>query len=260
MACIDEGRVLVGGAVADKPARLVDPAEPVVLSGPPRRWVSRGGDKLDAALTAWDIDVTGVRALDVGASTGGFTDCLLQRGAASVVAVDVGRAQLADRLRRDPRVEVHERTNIRHATLADLGGSPFALIVGDLSFISLRTVAPAILALAAPEATLVLLVKPQFEVGRQEASKGKGVIRDPHAWRRVLLEVGSAMESQGSTMMGVMSSPIQGADGNAEFLARLSAHRPPPAVELAARVPIDAAVAEAVRATGQRLRTGEGGR
>jgi 23S rRNA (cytidine1920-2'-O)/16S rRNA (cytidine1409-2'-O)-methyltransferase len=237
--------VLVGGAVADKPARLVDPAEAVVISGPARRFVGRGGDKLDAALSAWAIDVTGVLALDAGASTGGFTDCLLQRGAARVVAVDVGRGQLVDRLLHDPRVESHERTNIRHTTLEDLGGRPFPVIVADLSFISLRTVAPALLGLAAGDATMILLVKPQFEAGRQEAAKGKGVIRSPDTWRAVLVEVGSAIEAEGSTMMGVMVSPIHGADGNVEFLARFRAHRLPPASPLADRIDIDAVVAEA---------------
>jgi 23S rRNA (cytidine1920-2'-O)/16S rRNA (cytidine1409-2'-O)-methyltransferase len=243
--CIEGGRVLVSGAVADKPARLVGPGEALVVSGPPRRFVGRGGEKLDAALEAWAIDVSGLRALDAGASTGGFTDCLLHRGAAGVVAVDVGHGQLVERLRHDGRVEVHERTNIRHTTLEDLGGRPFPLIVADLSFISLRTVTPALLALAAPDATLVVLVKPQFEAGRREASRGKGVIRDPETWRTVLAEVGSAMESQGSTMMELMVSPIHGADGNVEFLARLCAHRSAPDVPLAERVPLDRVVAEA---------------
>jgi 23S rRNA (cytidine1920-2'-O)/16S rRNA (cytidine1409-2'-O)-methyltransferase len=249
--CIEAGRVLVSGSVADKPARLVSPADALVISGPARRFVGRGGEKLDAALGEWGIDVTGLRVLDAGASTGGFTDCLLQRGAATVVAVDVGHGQLAQRLRADRRVEVHERTNIRHATLEDLGGRHFALIVADLSFISLRTVTPALLALAEPDATLIVLVKPQFEAGRREASRGKGVIRDPDTWRSVLVEVGSAMESQGSTMMEVMVSPIHGADGNVEFLARLCAHRGAPAVALAERVAIDRVVTEAAESAGR---------
>jgi 23S rRNA (cytidine1920-2'-O)/16S rRNA (cytidine1409-2'-O)-methyltransferase len=237
--------VLVSGSVADKPARLVDAGEAVVISGPTRRFVGRGGEKLEAALEAWSIEVMGLRVLDAGASTGGFTDCLLQRGATSVVAVDVGHGQLVDRLRRDQRVEVHERTNIRHATLEDLGGRLFPLIVADLSFISLRTVTPSLLALAAPAATLVVLIKPQFEAGRREATRGKGVIRDPQTWRAVLVEVGSAMESQGSTMMGLMVSPIHGADGNVEFLARLRAHHLPPEGPLEERVAIDRVVAAA---------------
>ena len=135
---IDAGLVLVSGSVAARAARLVEPAEPIVISGPPPRFVGRGGEKLDAALDRFAVDVRGAVALDAGASTGGFTDCLLQRGAAAVVAVDVGRGQLHERLRRDPRVRSLEQTNVRTATLADLGGEPFRLVVADLSFISLR--------------------------------------------------------------------------------------------------------------------------
>jgi 23S rRNA (cytidine1920-2'-O)/16S rRNA (cytidine1409-2'-O)-methyltransferase len=237
--------VLVSGAPADKPARLVGAGEAIVISGAPRRFVGRGGEKLDAALEAWAIDVSDIRALDAGASTGGFTDCLLRRGAASVVAVDVGRGQLDDRLRRDRRVESHERTNIRHVTLDQLGGRPFPLIVADLSFISLRTVTPALLGLAAPDATLVLLVKPQFEAGRAEASRGKGVIRDPGIWHTVLVDVGSAIESQGASMMDLMVSPLHGADGNVEFLALVRAVPLGDARPLVERVPIDRVVAEA---------------
>lgn len=213
------GQVLVGGALADKPARLVAPDEPVELVGPPARFVGRGGEKLDAALDAFDIDVAGRRALDAGASTGGFTDCLLQRGARSVVAVDVGYGQLHERLRADPRVEVHERTDIR-ALATD---ERFALVVADLSFISLRTVAPTLVGLAAPGADIVVLVKPQFEAGRAEASKGKGVIRDPAVRERAVEGVHSAMEEAGAAMMEAMVSPLTGADGNVEFLAHFRA-------------------------------------
>jgi 23S rRNA (cytidine1920-2'-O)/16S rRNA (cytidine1409-2'-O)-methyltransferase len=242
---VEAGRVLVAGSLAERPSRLVDPAEPVVVEGPPPRFVGRGGEKLDAALDRFGIAVDGVRVLDAGASTGGFTDCLLQRGAAQVVAVDVGRGQLDDRLRRDRRVDSHERTNIRHVRLDDLGGRPFPVVVADLSFISLRTVAPALLDLSADDADLVLLVKPQFEAGRQDAARGRGVIRDPAVWRRVVLEVGSAMESHGATMMGLMVSPLKGADGNVEFLAWLRA-RPCGAPPLEERLDLDALIAEAV--------------
>lgn len=201
--------------------RMVDPGEAVTVSGPPPRFVGRGGEKLDAALDRFGVDPAGMVCLDAGASTGGFTDCLLQRGAARVVAVDVGRHQLHQRLRTDPRVVSIERTNVRSLAPTDLDDAPFSLLVADLSFISLRTVAPALAALLAPRADVVLLVKPQFEAGRQEVSAGKGVIRDPDVWRRVLLEVASAWQSQGATMMGVMVSPIRGADGNVEFLAHL---------------------------------------
>jgi 23S rRNA (cytidine1920-2'-O)/16S rRNA (cytidine1409-2'-O)-methyltransferase len=221
---IAAGQVLVGGAIADKPARQVTPAEPVELRGPKPRFVSRGGDKLDAALASFDVPVAHRHALDAGASTGGFTDCLLQREAASVTAVDVGHGQLHERLRADPRVTVVERTHIRD--FAPGAAQNFELVVVDLSFISLRTVAPDLLRLAAPGADIVTLIKPQYEAGRAEAAKGKGVVRDPEVWRRVLNDVVSALEGAGAAMMGVMVSPLKGADGNVEFLAhfRVPAH------------------------------------
>jgi len=212
---IEAGRVLVGGAPADKAARLVAPGEPLVLAGPGPAYVSRGGLKLEAALDAFDIRPTGLRCLDAGASTGGFTDCLLQKGAAHVVAVDVGHGLLHERLRRDTRVTLVERTNVRALDL----GERFLLVSADLSFISLRTVAPALVAHAAAE--LVVLVKPQFEAGRAEASKGRGVITDPAVHERVLEEVTVAFDRLGATKMGVMRSPVTGADGNVEFLLHL---------------------------------------
>jgi 23S rRNA (cytidine1920-2'-O)/16S rRNA (cytidine1409-2'-O)-methyltransferase len=209
--------VLVRGALADKPARLVGADEPVELLGPAPRFVGRGGEKLDAALDRFHVVVEGTRALDAGASTGGFTDCLLQRGARTVVAVDVGYGQLHERLRADPRVEVHERTDIR-AFVADV---PFDLVVADLSFISLRTVAPALVRLAAPGADLVVLVKPQFEAGRVAVAKGRGVIRDPVLREEAVAGVRAAMEGAGAAMIDVMESPLRGAEGNVEFLAHL---------------------------------------
>jgi 23S rRNA (cytidine1920-2'-O)/16S rRNA (cytidine1409-2'-O)-methyltransferase len=216
-ADIAAGRVLVGGAPAGKAARLVAAADAVEVIGPPPRFVSRGGEKLDAALDQFAIAVRGRRALDAGASTGGFTDCLLQRGAASVVAVDVGYGQLHERLRADHRVEVRERTNVRSLHPDDITG-PVPLVVADLSFISLRTVADALLGCTAPAGDLVLLVKPQFEAGRQETSRGRGVIRDPEVHQRVLAEVVNALFERGAVIMGTMPSPITGADGNVEFL------------------------------------------
>jgi 23S rRNA (cytidine1920-2'-O)/16S rRNA (cytidine1409-2'-O)-methyltransferase len=209
----------------------------VLVAGDPPRFVSRGGEKLDAALDRFAVDPVGVRALDAGASTGGFTDCLLQRGAARVVALDVGHGQLHERLRADPRVEVHERRNVRDLAPRDLG-EPFPLVVADLSFISLRAVLPHLLDQAAPGADLVLLVKPQFEAGRDEASRGRGVIRDPEVWRRVLEEVVVALGGYGAAIMGAMPSPITGADGNVEFLvhARAAPADPPAPVDLAAVV------------------------
>lgn len=218
---IEEGQVLVAGALADKAARLVRGDEPVELVGSPPRFVSRGGEKLDAALQHFHIDVSDRRALDAGASTGGFTDCLLQRGAAAVTAVDVGYGQLHERIRHHPRVTVLERTNVRDLKV----DAPFDLVVADLSFISLANVAPALVDHnARAGADVVVLVKPQFEAGREEASKGRGVIRDPVVWRRVLEDVRSALEHHGAAMIGAMVSPLLGARGNVEFLAHLRAH------------------------------------
>ncbi|MCU1453576.1 MAG: hemolysin [Acidimicrobiales bacterium] len=218
--------------------------EPIRLVGPRPRFVGRGGTKLASALERFPLDVLHKRALDAGSSTGGFTDCLLQHGAAHVIAVDVGRNQLHERLRRDTRVEVRERTNIRDLTADAIGGA-VPVVVADLSFISLRTVADALLGLAAPGADLVLLVKPQFEAGRAEASKGKGVIDDPEVWARVLIEVASALAGRGAAIMGAMASPLRGADGNAEFLLHARAPgadvEPPPLEPLVA-----AAVTEAM--------------
>ena len=216
------GRVTVGGAPAFKVARLVAADEPVSLLGPGRRFVSRGGEKLDAALATFAVDVAGCRVLDAGASTGGFTDCVLQRGAASVVAVDVGHGQLHERLRSDTRVDNRERTNVRLLDAASLGGA-VDVVVADLSFISLRSVLPALLACARPGADLVLLVKPQFEAGRVEASRGKGVIRDPAIHERVKDEVGAALDAAGATIMGWMDSPLLGADGNKELFVHARA-------------------------------------
>jgi 23S rRNA (cytidine1920-2'-O)/16S rRNA (cytidine1409-2'-O)-methyltransferase len=212
---IESGLVLVAGAPADKPARLVSPGDPVVVLGDKPRFVGRGGEKLEAALSGFGLDVTGATVLDAGSSTGGFTDCLLQAGAARVVAVDVGRAQLHERLRADPRVEVHERTDVRSYVAAQ----PFAMVVADLSFISLRTVAGALVALSADGADLVVLVKPQFEAGRAEVSQGRGIIRDPEIWTRSLRGAITAMEEAGAANMGVMVSPLRGSEGNVEFLA-----------------------------------------
>ena len=214
---IDEGRVLVSNTLADKPARLVDAGEPVRVLGPPARFVGRGGDKLAAALERFDVPTQGIRALDAGASTGGFTDALLQAGASSVVAVDVGRAQLHERLRADPRVDSREQTDIRSVRPADVGG-PFDVVVADLSFISLRAVLDVLLELTAADGHLVLLVKPQFEAGRAEVSRGRGVIRDPEVWRRVLDEAEVAIRTAGAAIMEAMVSPLRGAEGNAEFL------------------------------------------
>ncbi len=213
---IEAGRVFVGGAPAAKAARMVAPGEAVTLRGPGPAFVSRGGLKLQGALDGFGLSPAGLRCLDAGASTGGFTDCLLQRGAAEVVAVDVGHGLLHERVRADPRVTVIERTNVRALAL----GERFPLVTADLSFISLRTVAEPLVTHAA--ADLVLLVKPQFEAGRAEASKGRGVITDPAVHQRVLDEVVVKFASLGAVKMGVMRSPLTGADGNVELLLHLS--------------------------------------
>jgi 23S rRNA (cytidine1920-2'-O)/16S rRNA (cytidine1409-2'-O)-methyltransferase len=216
-ALIAANRVLVNGSVADKPSRQVAPGDAVVIEGPPPRFVGRGATKLDHALDVFGVEVRGRRALDAGASTGGFTDCLLQRGAAHVVALDVGHGQLHERLRADPRVTNLERTNIRHVDADQIGG-PVDLVVGDLSFISLQLVIPRLTALCQPGSPMVLLVKPQFEAGRQEVDRGRGIITDPTIHERVRNEVDAALVAAGCSVLGWTDSPITGADGNREFL------------------------------------------
>jgi 23S rRNA (cytidine1920-2'-O)/16S rRNA (cytidine1409-2'-O)-methyltransferase len=244
--------VTVGGALADKPARLVGRGEPVEVLGPGPRYVSRGGEKLEAALDAFAVPVDGARALDAGASTGGFTDCLLQRGAASVVAVDVGHGQLHERLRRDPRVISRERCDIRSVTLDLLGGEPVSVAVADLAFMSATRAVPVLVGtVLAPGGHLVVLVKPQFEAGRAEVSRGRGVVTDPEVHRRALAAVASSLVEHGAVIMGAMPSPITGASGNVEFLVharRVLADGPTPgagAAPTSLAALVDAAVAAA---------------
>lgn len=220
---IDEHRILVNGAVADKPARQVTPGDQLLVEGPPAQYVGRGAYKLERALDAFGVDVTGVRALDAGASTGGFTDVLLQRGAAHVVAVDVGHGQLHERLRGDDRVTNLERTNVRHLDVDTVGG-PVDIVVGDLSFISLRLVIAPLMSVCQPGAPMVLLVKPQFEAGKAEVSRGRGVITDPEVWDRVRGEVADAVADAGGEVLGWTDSPITGADGNREFLVHVRSY------------------------------------
>lgn len=199
----------------DKPARLVGTDEPVELAAPARRFVSRGGEKLDAALERFGVDVVGRRCLDAGASTGGFTDCLLHRGAERVVAIDVGYGQLAWSLRTDERVTALERTNVRELTPGHLPYAP-DLVVADLSFISLRLAIPALAAVASPGAEFVLLVKPQFEAGREGVGRG-GVVRDPEVWRDAVEGVADSCLANGLGPRAVMASPLPGPAGNVEF-------------------------------------------
>jgi 23S rRNA (cytidine1920-2'-O)/16S rRNA (cytidine1409-2'-O)-methyltransferase len=206
------GRAHVGTTRLVKPATLLDVAANIEVTEP-ERYVSRGGPKLEAAIRAFALDVRGLRCLDVGASTGGFTDCLLQHGAASVLAVDVGKAQLHQRLRDDPRVTLLEATNARD--LPEL--PPVDLFVADVSFISLRKVLPAV-AGRVPEGTPgVVLLKPQFEAGPAEVPRG-GVIRDPVVRERVLAGFTAWLEEEGWALPGSMESPVQGREGNTEYL------------------------------------------
>ena len=190
--------------------------------------MSRGGAKLAGALDAFGVDPSGRRCLDAGASTGGFTDCLLQRGAASVIAVDVGRGQIAWTLRSDPRVEVRERVNVRQMREGDIDPPP-DLVVADLSFISLTIVAPALRAVARDDAEFVLLVKPQFEAGPARVGKG-GVVRDPAVHKAVLRETVAGLDAGGLGVLAVEASSLRGADGNVEFFAH--ARSRPARVEL----------------------------
>jgi 23S rRNA (cytidine1920-2'-O)/16S rRNA (cytidine1409-2'-O)-methyltransferase len=213
---IRAGVVLVNDQVIDKPAHPVHDDDHLRLRGVDHEFVSRGGVKLAAALDAFQIDVTGLEFLDAGASTGGFTDCLLRRGAARVVAVDVGYGQLAWSLRQDPRVEVFERTHVLKLP-ADLHERSFDGITCDLSFISLRTVVPELIPLLRPGGVLILLIKPQFEVGRDAVGKG-GVVRDPIARQGAIEAVRRLTADRGLSIVGTIDSPIRGPKGNLEAL------------------------------------------
>jgi 23S rRNA (cytidine1920-2'-O)/16S rRNA (cytidine1409-2'-O)-methyltransferase len=217
---IEQGRVAVRGVPAGKPATVVDRDTPVtVLTTTEREWASRGAHKLIGALDGLDIDPAGLRCLDAGASTGGFTDVLLERGAAHVVAVDVGYGQIVWRLRSDERVEVHDRTNVRTLT-PDVIGGPVQLTVADLSFISLRTVLPALVACTVEGGVLLPMVKPQFEVGRERLGAG-GVVRDPASRLRALRDVAATGRGLGLRLAGAVASPLPGPSGNVEFFLHL---------------------------------------
>jgi 23S rRNA (cytidine1920-2'-O)/16S rRNA (cytidine1409-2'-O)-methyltransferase len=275
---IEAGRVTVGGAPAGKPSRLVSPAEPIEIAPGGRRFASRGGDKLAPAIAHFDVDVRDRRVLDAGASTGGFTDCLLQFGARRVLAVDVGWGQLDARLRADPRVVVIERTNIRDVTpellldaelshdarsydarshdeitgsardpasgpAAESEWQPVDMVTADLSFISLTKVVPVLLGpLVRAGGDAILLVKPQFEAGRSEVSRGRGVVRAPATWYATLSAVACALQDAGAAMMGVMPSPLTGPSGNREFFLHARAGADPGALD-----DVDGALWAAVR-------------
>jgi 23S rRNA (cytidine1920-2'-O)/16S rRNA (cytidine1409-2'-O)-methyltransferase len=237
---IEEGKVSVRGLAEPRPSSLVGADLGIELAAPPRPFVSRGGQKLDGALERFDVQVAGRKWLDAGASTGGFTDRLLKGGATAVIAVDVGYGQLDYGLRNDPRVVVLERTNVRKVSALDLPWQPSG-VVADLSFISLALVLPALVSVATTDADLVLLVKPQFEVGKSDVGKG-GVVRDPVSWRAAISSVVAAGHDLGVGLAGACPSPLKGPAGNREFFVHLK-RGADGSLEL-----IDAAVEEVVSA------------
>lgn len=206
-----------------KAATQVQPSQALVMLGTPRRFVSRGGEKLDHALDRFDVEPAGRHCLDAGVSTGGFTDCLLQRNATSVLAYDVGYGQVHERIRTDPRVTVNERINVRELTAASLPQPRPDLLVADLSFISLALVLPGLLALLddVPQREAVVLIKPQFEARREEVGKG-GVVREPAVWTRCLHRVAEAAAAVGWAGFDATASPLLGPAGNVEFLGHLT--------------------------------------
>lgn len=220
------GQVRVDGRRVDKPGTLIGLEAAVTIAGPEHPFVGRGGVKLRAALDAFGVDVREKVCLDVGAGTGGFTDCLLQAGAANVIAVDVGHGHLHPRLRQNPRVIFLERVNVRHLTGRHLPVRPHLAVI-DVAFISLTLVIPVITDLLLPDGEIVALIKPQFEVGKGEVGKG-GVVRDPHQHGRVIRKVARCAHGLGMMVRGLCPSPILGAKGNREFFLYLpkSSERP----------------------------------
>jgi 23S rRNA (cytidine1920-2'-O)/16S rRNA (cytidine1409-2'-O)-methyltransferase len=221
-ALIMSGRVLHGTARLDKPGKEFPSDIELIVEQPPR-FVSRGGEKLQGYIEKFALDLTGAHVLDVGASTGGFSDCALQRGAVNVVCVDVGRAQLHAKLLADPRVTNLEKINARNLRAEDLPRPDYNVIVMDLSFISLKSVLPAVWPLLRTGGTLVALVKPQFEAGKAEVDKGRGIIRDTAVQDAVLADIQGFALAQlpAAQLVGTMDSPITGTDGNREFLLGL---------------------------------------
>lgn len=220
------GRVLVDGLKMDKAGTQIPITAEITVTGQDLPYVSRGGLKLEKALTVFPVSLQGKTVLDVGASTGGFTDCALQSGALHVIAVDVGYGQLAWKLRQDPRVTVLERTNIRYLTLAEIGGEPVDVVTVDVSFISLNLVLPAVLPLAKDSADYILLIKPQFEAGRDKVGK-HGVVKDPKVHQEVILQVMNKGAELGLNVGGLDYSPITGPEGNIEYLLWLTKSQSP---------------------------------
>ncbi|MCG6912242.1 MAG: TlyA family RNA methyltransferase [Deltaproteobacteria bacterium] len=219
-AMIMAGKISVNNQRTDKPGASVTPADSIALIGEDIPYVSRGGLKLERALEAFDIRVEGYTCLDVGASTGGFTDCLLQHGAATVYAVDVGYGQFAWSLRNDPRIMLFERTNIRNLAIEKVP-SPVDIAVIDVSFISLKIVVPVILKFLKTKATVAALIKPQFEVGKGKVGKG-GVVKDPLQHQSVIDTLTAFFEQLNFTVQPVIPSPIKGPKGNTEFLIAMT--------------------------------------
>ena len=219
-AMVMAGLVLVNDQRIEKPSEIFPSNVEIRIKGgdePSRRYVGRGGLKLEAALREFEINLSDWLCLDVGASTGGFTDCLLQHGARKVIALDVGHNQINWRLRNDPRVEVREGVNARYLQSSDFE-QPFDLVVMDVSFISATKILPSIVPLLTERGYLIVLIKPQFEVGKGEVGSG-GIVRDPQKRARVVQEVNEAAQAVRLKVLGVIESPIQGADGNIEYLA-----------------------------------------
>lgn len=219
-ALIMSGKVRTGTTILDKPGKTFSEDIDLELEQPPR-FVSRGGEKLEGFLDAFQIDVDGIRSLDVGASTGGFTDCLLQRGVTEATCIDVGRAQLSSKLLNDPRVHNFEKINARDLEATDLPHSVYPIVVMDLSFISLKKVLPAIWPRVDTDGVMISLIKPQFEAAKAEVDKGRGVIRDPDVQERTRQEILRFVSEHlnGSELIGTIDSPIRGGDGNKEYLA-----------------------------------------
>jgi 23S rRNA (cytidine1920-2'-O)/16S rRNA (cytidine1409-2'-O)-methyltransferase len=216
-AIIMAGQVRVNGQVVDKSSATFAPDVTVAVDSGPR-FVSRGGEKLEAALEAFPVPVRGLTVADVGASTGGFSDCLLQRGAAKIYAIDVGKGILHWKLRNDPRMVVMEETNARNVVALP---EPVQLVVCDASFISLKILLPVFARWLGPDANIVTLIKPQFEAGRAEVAKGRGVVRDPEIHRKVLTDILAFAQNLGLSPRGLLRSPLKGPEGNIEFLAWL---------------------------------------
>lgn len=231
---INAKKVTVNGAIATKSANQVLAGDAIELLGPPPKYVGRGGHKLEAAIDTFNIEIAGKRAIDIGSSTGGFTDALLQAGASHVLALDVGTAQLHEKLRANDKVTVKEQTDIRTAELQTLG-APFDIVVIDVSFIGLAQIIEAVTQCCGQNGSVISLIKPQFEAGRAEANKTKGVIKDPEIWRRVLQEVHTTFTDSGLTVSDICVSPITGGSGNVEFFFAAS-KTAQPLTDIAAKI------------------------